>query len=117
MQFLQLLAKPESHVLVPTSQYVLNPSFTRTSGDMAAQMVQELVSLNPKTAYAKILSGKDGEEVRKPKITTKAPPNPSGGVSMEEAISSTRRQYCIHRDEIDAEIQRRRTAWREAARP
>jgi hypothetical protein len=115
VEFCDLLARPENHVQVPSTQYVETQVNTYSTQEMINQMAQELVDLPRFTAYAKVVQAvNDTQIVRKAKIQTFALDEPQGladvgGIARHNAIHAS---ILRKRSDIDKEIIMRQAQWR-----
>jgi hypothetical protein len=119
VEFCLLLAKPENHIQVPSSQYVEKQVNTRTYKDMQDEMAQELSKLPIHTAYIKVNRVKNGEHevlIRKIKTLPLTQPRLQGGdltelrSFMEDNTISL--GYVKERVKIEEEIRLRQEKWR-----
>jgi hypothetical protein len=121
LEFCQLLAQPENHILVPSGQYVEKPVQIASTSEMTNQAVQTLTGLPKFTAYAKIIDEREGKQTSwAGKIETRdfQFPQQHEFVGQEEqAVEQTRRSVCKPRSVIQGEIINRRTDWRKSAAP
>jgi hypothetical protein len=116
VQFCDLLARPENHVKVPSSQYSETQVNLYTTQEMTNQMAQELMNLPPRSAWAKVVSSAAGREsVWRGKIQTLAPAFPSdlvidaGSLALTNALELG---ILKKRSVIDEEIRYRQEKWR-----
>jgi len=111
IEFCQLLARPENHILLPSGQYVEKPVQIASTQEMINQATQTLSGLPQYTAYAKIL---DGDEVWKGQIKTKpVPKKTADNADIMEQIEQITREKCYRlRSEVASEIADRRARWR-----
>jgi hypothetical protein len=119
MEFCQLFAQPENHILVASGQYVEKPVQIASTQEMTNQALQTLTELPRFTAYAKTITEENGEQtIWKGKIKTLPTPTETNDPAIEERIIAlTRRAYCKPRSAIEQEILQRRERWRKTEPP
>jgi hypothetical protein len=118
-RFCVLLAQPENHIKVRSTQYVEKPVRPRTEIDMVNEMAREFVNLPKYTAYARVVGEKDGKAiVWKGKVRTLELPGVAADAFYvaSEAIQRNALPFSKPREEIRKEIEKRQEPWRRRVR-
>jgi hypothetical protein len=114
-----LLAEPQNHIKVISTQYVEKPVRSRAEIDMVNEMSREFVNLPRYTGYARVVGEKDGKAiVWKGKVRTIELPSVAADAVYQasEAIEKYALPFSKPRKEIRKEIEKRQEPWRRRVR-
>jgi len=116
-EFCKLLARPENHVMIPSTQFIETQVNTYTSQEMTNQLAQELVNLPRYQAYTKLIDESGGKQiVRTHKTQTLPLADRQNSGNINRAINVAH-MVGKQRDEIEAEIRERQSRWRPGPEP
>ena len=119
VRFYDLLARPENHIRVPSTQYREREVNTYTTQEMTNQMAKELMNLPHRTAYAKIVSLAPGSESvwtgKMQIIELHGAPACGADVARRALDNAIKHGILRKRSVIEAEIRKRQEQWKRDA--
>ena len=117
VQFCELLARPENHVLTQSSQFVETEVNTYPTQEMINQMAKEIGRLPRFQAYARIIDENQNEQiVSNHRIQTHPLPEIINPDMVTQAIANGHR-LGKDRDKIEEEIRARQSRWLRGTTP